>query len=272
MPKLMRKPTVLAVDDDRGNLLALEATLGKEFELVTAGSGFEAVDLLEAGADVDVILLDVQMPGMDGFETAARIKSMPACADIPIAFITAVYREDPHVKEGYRAGGVDYFGKPFDPEILKLKLANYAAFRQWSNLLAERERSIRESEELMGLGRRMALLLEHASVGVAVTDATGRVQQANEEYRAISAGTAPAEAAALVARAVAEAATCHDSVEGRRDSSPRSLVRVASPLRDATGRIAGAALLLCDLTERREVERELQRRIQRLADAGPALA
>jgi CheY-like chemotaxis protein len=270
MPKLMRKPTVLAVDDDRGNLLALEATLGEEFDLVTVGSGYQALDLLEARPEVDVILLDVQMPGMDGFETAARIKAMPACADIPIAFITAVYQDDPYVKEGYRAGGVDYFGKPFDPEILRLKLSNYAAFRQWSNLLAERERNLRESEELLGLGRRMAMLLEHARMGVAVTDVAGRVQLANEEYRAIRAGTA--DTAGLVARAVAEAATCHDSVEGGQDGAPRSFVRVASPLRDGAGRIAGAAVLLCDLTERREVERELQRRIQRLAGADPALA
>jgi two-component system sensor histidine kinase/response regulator len=60
---------------------------------------------LQKRQDLDVILMDVQMPEMDGFETAARIKKMPGCADIPVIFVTAVYREDPYVKKGTRWEG-----------------------------------------------------------------------------------------------------------------------------------------------------------------------
>src|SRR5215472_13762514 len=115
------KPRVLAVDDTPGNLLALEAVLDEHFEIITARSGPEALAILEREHDIDVIILDVMMPGMDGYETATRIKRMPDCGDIPVVFVTAVFVEDPHIKRGYEVGGVDYFTKPFDPDLLRLK-------------------------------------------------------------------------------------------------------------------------------------------------------
>ncbi|MGH7328632.1 MAG: response regulator, partial [Polyangiaceae bacterium] len=72
-----RKPRVLGVDDKPGNLLALEAVLGDRYELVTAQSGPEALSILERDPGFDVILMDLQMPGMDGYEAATRIKRMP---------------------------------------------------------------------------------------------------------------------------------------------------------------------------------------------------
>src|SRR5688572_4973724 len=111
----MRKATVLAVDDTPANLVALEAVLQRDFQLLIAQSGPEALALLEKQQDVDVILMDLQMPAMDGFETAQRIKAMRGCEDIPIVFITAYFSEEPFVKRGYAVGGVDYFSKPYDP-------------------------------------------------------------------------------------------------------------------------------------------------------------
>ena len=92
--------------------------------------GAGAIKLLETERLVDVVLMDVHMPEMDGFETAKRIKKMTRSRDIPIIFVTAVYQDDPFVKRGYEVGGIDYFSKPFDPEILRMKIAAYAAFRQ----------------------------------------------------------------------------------------------------------------------------------------------
>ena len=98
-------PRVLAVDDIPANLLALDAVLSDKFELVYAHSGPEAIAILKRDRDIDVILMDVQMPGMDGYEAAAVIKKLPGCDEIPLVFITAVYREDPHVKRGYEVEG-----------------------------------------------------------------------------------------------------------------------------------------------------------------------
>src|SRR5262249_5362828 len=123
-----RKPNLLVVDDTPVNLMTLEAVLSDENNLVLARSGPEAIAMMEKRKDIDLVLMDVQMPHMDGFETAARIKQIDGCADVPIIFITAVYSEDAFVKRGYEVGGVDYFSKPFDPAILKLKVAIYASF------------------------------------------------------------------------------------------------------------------------------------------------
>jgi CheY-like chemotaxis protein len=113
---------ILLVDDRPENLLALEAilvSLGQT--LVRASSGEEALKALLAD-DYAVILLDVQMPGMDGFETAAHIKRRERTRHVPILFLTAV-DYDPHLAfRGYQAGAVDYISKPFDPWVLRSKV------------------------------------------------------------------------------------------------------------------------------------------------------
>src|SRR6185312_3081099 len=105
---------VLAVDDVPANLVALEAVLGRKYELVGAKSGAEALEILGRDQSFDVILMDLQMPKMDGYEAAVRIKQLAGCEDIPLIFITAVFNEDPQIKRGYEVGAIDYFTKPFD--------------------------------------------------------------------------------------------------------------------------------------------------------------
>src|SRR5437867_2160124 len=116
-PTLLRKPVVLAVDDKRANLLALEALLGENYKVLFAGSGREALSAVRLKPEIDLILMDVQMPDMDGFQTAREIKQLDASRAIPIIFVTAVYNEDPFIRRGYEVGGMDYFSKPFDPEV-----------------------------------------------------------------------------------------------------------------------------------------------------------
>src|SRR5688572_19902925 len=167
LKRFPRKPNVLAVDDKRANLLALEATLEDDYNIMFANSGAEAIALLKGNPKaVDLILMDVQMPEMDGFEAATQIKAMEACENIPIIFVTAVYTDDPFIKQGYEAGGIDYFSKPFDPDILKMKVAVYASYKLNDELIEARERSIKESEELLRVGQKLSLLLEGLPIGV----------------------------------------------------------------------------------------------------------
>ncbi len=116
------KAKVLLVDDRPENLLALEAVLADgDYDLVFAHSGEEALKhiLIEEFA---VILLDVQMPGLNGFETAKLIKGRKVSAHIPIIFVTALSKANEHIKEGYSTGAVDYIFKPFNRTILKSKV------------------------------------------------------------------------------------------------------------------------------------------------------
>lgn len=116
-------PALLLVDDRPENLLALEAVLEPlGHRMVQVRSGEEALRQLLLD-EIAVIILDVQMPGLDGFETAAAIKGRERTSDIPIIFLTALSREPEHRLLGYATGAVDYVFKPVDPDLLRAKVA-----------------------------------------------------------------------------------------------------------------------------------------------------
>src|SRR2546430_224623 len=137
---------ILIVDDRAENLLALEAILEPlHQQLIRASSGEDALRrLLER--DFAVILLDVQMPGMNGFETARLIKSRERTKYIPIIFLTAISKEEAYVFEGYSVGAVDYLFKPFQPEILRSKVAAFVDLYMRQRNVAAKEAVVRESE------------------------------------------------------------------------------------------------------------------------------
>ena len=123
------RPKILVVDDQQNNLLAMEAVLATlDQELVTATSGQEALKALLDHDDFAVILLDVQMPEMDGYETAAHIKRRPRNRDVPIIFLTAMGADPEHTSRGYAAGAVDYMAKPIDPWALRAKVSVFTEY------------------------------------------------------------------------------------------------------------------------------------------------
>jgi CheY-like chemotaxis protein len=143
------KINILLVDDRPENLLALEAILeSPELNLIKASSGNEALGSL-LDQEMAVVLLDVQMPGMDGFETAALMRGSERTKHIPIIFVTAINKEQTSVFKGYESGAVDYLFKPLDPNILASKVKVFVElFRQRD--AAERakedaERSLRDA-------------------------------------------------------------------------------------------------------------------------------
>ncbi|HWV90490.1 MAG TPA: response regulator, partial [Burkholderiales bacterium] len=287
---LIRRANVLIVDDRPANQLAVAAVLERDHDVVLAASGEEAIRLLKIRHDIDVILMDVQMPGMDGFEAAAAIKRMPECTDIPIIFVTAVYKEDPHVKRGYEAGGIDYFGKPFDPDILRMKIAIYSSYRMKSDLLRQRERHIRESEELIRVGRKLSQVLESLPVGVMIADVEGRICQITEEVsrilRSVEADDNDAYDKILgwwdangkilkteqgpLSRALRRGERSHSEAIRIQclDGSVKTIVASASPLRSVGGDIVGAVVLLQDITESKKIEEALEERVTKLVALG----
>ena len=138
---------ILIVDDRPENLLALEAILEPLGQvLVRAHSGDEALRLL-LSHDFAMILLDVQMPGIDGFETARLIKSRERTKYIPIIFLTAISKDEEYVFEGYSVGAVDYMTKPFQPDILRSKVNVFVDLYQKQRQLASQSDLLRESEK-----------------------------------------------------------------------------------------------------------------------------
>ncbi len=288
--RTQKKPALLAVDDTPSNLIALEAVLERDFDLVMAPTGAKAIEILQSRTDIAVILMDVQMPVMDGYEAAERIKKLPGCQDIPIVFITAVYREDPHLKRGYEVGGVDYFTKPFDPELLRLKMGIYSTFRQKAAVLRERERHLHETEELLTAGRKLSAVLESLPVGILIADVDGRICQTNDEVSRIckatdainhddygemirwwtSGGGGLKGSDGPLALALRSGKSSHNEpIEIRCfDGSSKRILASASPLIGIGGAIVGAVIVIRDTTETKQIELELERRVARLVSLG----
>jgi len=133
---------ILLVDDMEDNLIALEAVLGSLDEpLVRARSGEEAMQAL-LRQPFALVLLDVRMPGMDGFETAANIKRLDQAKDVPIIFLTGADDEPGFAFRGYATGAADYLAKPFDPWVLRAKVRVFLELhrknQQLARLLARR--------------------------------------------------------------------------------------------------------------------------------------
>ncbi|MFI6560835.1 two-component system response regulator [Streptomyces sp. NPDC050534] len=131
------RASILLVDDMEDNLIALEAVLGSLNEpLVRARSGEEAMKAL-LRQHFALVLLDVRMPGMDGFETAANIKRLDQTKDVPIIFLTGADDDSGYAFRGYATGAADYLTKPFDPWVLRAKVSVFLDLHR-KNLQLER--------------------------------------------------------------------------------------------------------------------------------------
>jgi PAS domain S-box-containing protein len=180
---------ILIVDDRPENLLALEAILEPLGQvLVRAHSGDEALRLLLTH-DFAMILLDVQMPGINGFETARLIKSRERTKYIPIIFLTAISKDEEYIFEGYSVGAVDYMAKPFQPDILRSKVNVFVDLFQKQRQLAaqqqlladaqRRELELRHMREIYESEARFSEIVGSAMDAIVVFDADGRISLFN---------------------------------------------------------------------------------------------
>ena len=180
------KANILIVDDRPENVIALEAILNKLGQnLVKAHSGEEALRCL-LQQDFAVILLDVQMPGIDGFETATLIRQRERSRHTPIIFLTAFSTSNTFVAKGYELGAVDYMLKPFDPTILTSKVAVFVDLfkktmevKRQAAQLAAMNAELRQSEE------RFRLVSVCSPLGIFLTDIEGRCTYSNPSCEAI---------------------------------------------------------------------------------------
>ncbi|MDP8942756.1 MAG: SpoIIE family protein phosphatase [Actinomycetota bacterium] len=272
-----RRANVLIVDDHPENLLTLEAVLEPLGQnLVRASSGEEALQRLLKD-DFALILLDVQMPGLDGFETAEYIKRREKTRHIPIIFLTAISKDAEQVFRGYAAGAVDYVFKPFDPLVLRSKVSVFLD-------LDAKTRALRESEE------RFRAAFAHAPIGKALVTPEGRISQVNRSLCQLLDRTdqelvgQPIEEVVHRRERSAHREALRGLLEGeagghrletrfvRRDGVPVSVVESLSLVRDAEGRPQNFIVQAEDVTERLRAERERVERLQEQAARAEAEA
>lgn len=183
-----REISILLVDDQPANLFALESILESrpDYDLVQAGSGEAALRAM-LQKTFALVLLDVRMPGMDGFETAALMRKRKQTADTPIIFLTAGSADDNYTSRGYSLGGVDYLHKPIVPEVLKAKVQVFAELWKKTTRLIESEENLRlqlqrrreEEEARRDSEEKYHELFSRASDAIIVYDRRGAVLDAN---------------------------------------------------------------------------------------------
>ena len=187
---------ILIVDDEPSNLLALEAILeGVEAKLVRATTGKEALRHA-LNHEFAVVLLDVQMPEMDGFECAELLRSRPKTRDLPIIFLTAISKDEKYVQRGYGVGAVDYLFKPYEPDVLRSKVAVFVDLAKKNEIIRTQAEELRvaKERELADYKRwsekRYADLADAMPQMVWTTSTDGKLQYANAQFRELGDGFA----------------------------------------------------------------------------------
>jgi CheY-like chemotaxis protein len=199
---MIGKERILLVDDQEANLVALQAILNPlRKTLVRARSGPEAMKALLRD-DYAVILLDVVMPGMDGFETAAHIKRLDQTKDVPIIFLTGADSDGDHPFRGYAVGAVDFLTKPFDPWVLRAKVQVFIDLHRKNRQLQQQSsvlRSLVEQDAAADEGDRR------------MSEFSARLGAVEEAIRAIGAAPSPGDCPDRIAGLAEEVATMREA-------------------------------------------------------------
>lgn len=141
---------ILVVDDREDNLFSIEAILEKDnYTIIKANSGRAALKILLQEHDFSLILMDVQMPDLNGFETATIIYEREKLKNIPIIFITAHDYDEEYIFKGYRMGGVDYIYKPINPELLRVKVGVFVELYRKNQQLSQHEKKLLEANKAL---------------------------------------------------------------------------------------------------------------------------
>jgi sigma-B regulation protein RsbU (phosphoserine phosphatase) len=141
------KKLVLVVDDAPANLQIVHSILRDDFKIRVATSGVKALDLVKAKPQPDLILLDVMMPDMDGYELCGLLKATPEARDIPVIFLTGKTETDDETK-GFEVGAVDYIHKPFSPAVVKARVHTHLVLREVQKQLARKLLDINQELEM----------------------------------------------------------------------------------------------------------------------------
>lgn len=174
--KKIDKSVILVVDDKPANLLSLESLLeNKDRTFLNATNGKDALKIV-LNKEIDLIILDVNMPEMDGFEVAQILKSNKRTRDIPIIFASAEKKEQKFMLRGYEEGAIDYLFKPLDPEVAKAKVAVFLKLQLQKKELLEKNSSLKKS----------ALLINNSADIIAIIDAeTFKIEEINNAFTSI---------------------------------------------------------------------------------------
>ncbi|MFZ0467707.1 MAG: response regulator [Thiogranum sp.] len=174
---------LLIVDDNPNNLFSLRSLIEThtDVEVIEADSGQRALDIALATPDIDLIILDIQMPEMDGFQTASMLKIRKKTQGIPIIFLTAAFKADEFLQKGYALGAADYLLKPIDDNLLFNKISTYFRLIEKERNLNRRleEQVAARTEELRRANQYLQGIIENMGEALLVLGPDGNIKSAN---------------------------------------------------------------------------------------------
>ncbi len=194
---------LLIVDDNANNLFSLRSLVEThmDVEVLEASSGQQALDIALTSPDIDLIILDIQMPEMDGFQTASMLKIRKKTRDIPIIFLTAAFKADEFLQKGYELGAADYLLKPIDDNLLLNKISTYfrviekerALTLKLENLVAERTRELHQANRYLrgiieNMGEALLVLSPHGIIKSANPAACRMLEYSEDDLLGMNIG------------------------------------------------------------------------------------
>lgn len=281
----MSKPQLLLVDDHPENLVAFESLLEDfDVDLLQARSGEEALQLL-LRHEVALVILDVQMPGMDGYEVASLMQTGASTRRIPIIFVSAINRDMEHILRGYRSGAADFLTKPIEPLIFRSKVQIFLELDRKTRELEFQQMALEESlEDVRRLKEYNELLLNSIGEGIISLDADGIVSYANpaamtllgiddiivgNQIRDYLAEPEPDQLVSALLRHCLTDRPWEGQVQLKRRNQGFPAEITATPFhKDGDSEIAGITVVFEDITERQKRERELMQASERDALTG----
>jgi PAS domain S-box-containing protein len=282
-PTPVHKPSLLVVDDHPQNLLALESILaGDDRIVVTAQSGEEALKRL-LDEDYSVVLLDIKLTGIDGYETARLIRAREKTRDVPIIFLTSYNKDDADVAKGYAYGAVDYIFKPIVPDILVSKVNVFVELYRKTRDLARKNLELERAQHELMRTKAAESLIKHAPDPLFVTDLTANILLANNAacellglepdrlgHDCLSRFLPETEVGQFTA-ALRE--VTNKGLSRNVELNPRSVSGKVTPTtlnasawRGVDGKIIGAIGILRDMSEYTRVLRDLERSKEELQE------
>ena len=269
---------ILLVDDRAENLYALEVILANENYLtVRANSGMEALEILRREQDFAIILMDVQMPTMDGFETVEQIRQIEKLKHVPIIFLTASMDAAVHIFKGYEAGAVDYMIKPLSPEILRAKVAVFVdLYKKNHELLVQKEQMKMLSSDVIAqklISNYSRSLIEASRDPLVTINIEGKITDMNqatinitgiEREKLIGSDffdyfTEPQKAREVYQKVFAKGSAADSPLTLRGMSGKLTDVLFnGSVYKDDRGNVLGVVVVARDITDQKRIETELK--------------
>jgi PAS domain S-box-containing protein len=249
------RPTILNVDDNEGGRYAVSRVLElNDFNVKEAATGEEALRLARL-EQPDLVLLDVNLPDVNGYEVCRRLKAEPATSRIPVLHITASYLTPSDMARGLESGAESYLVEPVEPEVLIATINSVLRAR-------------RATEAARAMAREWQATFDAIGDGVAVVDADGRIRRANESLARL-AGAAVSELIGMRAEELWQRLSLKQqpyakALANRRretvefDSGPRRLQVTVDPMFDEAGAPAGAVNIVSDITEKARLEEQFR--------------